>query len=237
MLALLCFPSMEIRHSVCALDCPDACSLLVHVEDGRASVSAEIPIHPVTRGFLCGKVAPVSRARIFAGPPAVSAKARSAPKAKAASSASPGMKLSTPSRNACKPSRDEFGPEAILPYSYAGTMGLLNGSGMDRRFFHRLGASRLDRTICSAAGGAALTASLGFRYRHRARAVPPFEAHHRLGREHSRHQRASVAVHRRSPAQRREALHDRSDPQPHRRARRPPFRASTPAAIWRWRSA
>jgi len=46
----------------------------------------------------------------------------------------------------------EFGPEAILPYSYAGTMGLLNGSGMDRRFFHRLGASRLDRTICSSAG-------------------------------------------------------------------------------------
>ncbi len=59
---------------------------------------------------------------------------------------------------------DEFGPEAILPYSYAGTMGLLNGGGMDRRFFHRLGASRLDRTICSAAGGAGLTQTLGFRY-------------------------------------------------------------------------
>src|SRR5436190_1904023 len=59
---------------------------------------------------------------------------------------------------------DEFGPEAILPYSYAGTMGFLNGSGMDRRFFHRLGASRLDRTICSSAGGAGLTAALGVRY-------------------------------------------------------------------------
>ncbi len=58
----------------------------------------------------------------------------------------------------------EFGSEAILPYSYAGTMGLLNGSGMDRRFFHRLGASRLDRTICSSTGGAALTATLGLRY-------------------------------------------------------------------------
>src|SRR5262249_1692922 len=58
----------------------------------------------------------------------------------------------------------EFGPESILPYSYAGTMGFLNGSGMDRRFFHRLGASRLDRTICSSAGGAALNATLGFRY-------------------------------------------------------------------------
>src|SRR6185436_15557979 len=58
----------------------------------------------------------------------------------------------------------EFGSESILPYSYAGTMGLLNGSGMDRRFFHRLGASRLDRTICSSTGGAALMATLGNRY-------------------------------------------------------------------------
>ncbi len=58
----------------------------------------------------------------------------------------------------------EFGPEAVLPYSYAGTMGLLNGAGMDRRFFHRLGASRLDRTICSSAGGAGLIDALGFRY-------------------------------------------------------------------------
>ena len=63
-----------------------------------------------------------------------------------------------------KASPPNTGPEAILPYSYAGTMGLLNGAGMDRRFFHRLGASRLDRTICSSAGGAGLMTTLGFRY-------------------------------------------------------------------------
>src|SRR5690606_14701081 len=57
----------------------------------------------------------------------------------------------------------EFGPESVLPYSYAGTMGILNGSSMDRRFFHRLGASRLDRTICSATGTAALNLTLGQR--------------------------------------------------------------------------
>ncbi len=78
-------------------------------------------------------------------------------------------------------------------------------SGMDRRFFHRLGASRLDRTICSSAGGAALTQALGTALRHRARAVPPLEADHRLGREHSRHQRPPVAVHHGGAAQRREA--------------------------------
>jgi anaerobic selenocysteine-containing dehydrogenase len=57
----------------------------------------------------------------------------------------------------------QFGAEAILPYSYAGTMGLLNNAGMDRRFFHRLGASRLDRTICASAGAAGLTEAIGAR--------------------------------------------------------------------------
>ncbi len=51
--------------------------------------------------------------------------------------------------------------QAIVPYSYAGTMGLVQGEGMAARFFHRLGASLLDRTICSSAGGEALTASYG----------------------------------------------------------------------------
>jgi anaerobic selenocysteine-containing dehydrogenase len=56
---------------------------------------------------------------------------------------------------------DEFGPEAILPYSYAGTTAVLSYGSMDRRFFHRLGASQLDRTICSSAGGEALISVLG----------------------------------------------------------------------------
>jgi anaerobic selenocysteine-containing dehydrogenase len=55
----------------------------------------------------------------------------------------------------------EQGPQAILPYSYAGTMGLVQGQGMDRRFFHRMGASLLDRTICASAGSAGYKATLG----------------------------------------------------------------------------
>ncbi len=58
----------------------------------------------------------------------------------------------------------EHGAEAILPYSYGGSMGLLQANGMDRRFFHRLGASRLDRTICASAGTAGLMATQGIRY-------------------------------------------------------------------------
>src|SRR5205823_1607949 len=55
------------------------------------------------------------------------------------------------------------GPQAILPYSYAGTMGKLQGSSLDRRFFHRLGASLLDRTICATAGAAGCDITLGTR--------------------------------------------------------------------------
>ena len=55
----------------------------------------------------------------------------------------------------------EFGPESILPFSYGGTLGQIHGNGMDRRFFHRLGASQLDRTICSEAGEVAIESVLG----------------------------------------------------------------------------
>jgi anaerobic selenocysteine-containing dehydrogenase len=150
---------METRHSVCALDCPDCCSLLVNVEDGLASKLRGNPEHPVTRGFLCGKVAKYLDREY-----------------------SP-LRLLYPQKRTGKKGEGRFArigwdealdtiaqklsslePQSILPYSYAGTMGLLNTSGMDRRFFHRLGASRLERTICSAAAGAGLTATLGNRY-------------------------------------------------------------------------
>src|SRR5271170_7069971 len=155
--------SMEIRHSVCALDCPDCCSLLVNVEDGHASRLRGNPDHPVTRGFLCGKVAQYldreySPDRLLYPQKRIGAKGEGK-----FARISWEEALDTIADKLGGVTR-EFGPEAILPYSYAGTMGMLNGSGMDRRFFHRLGASRLDRTICSAAGGAGLTATLGFKY-------------------------------------------------------------------------
>ena len=154
---------MEIRHSVCALDCPDACAMLVHVENGRAAKLQGDPGHPVTRGFLCGKVAryldrEYSPERLLYPQKRIGEKGAGRFERISWDEALDAIasKLQAVAR--------EFGPESILPYSYAGTMGLLNGSGMDRRFFHRLGASRLDRTICSSAGGAALTATLGLRY-------------------------------------------------------------------------
>ena len=154
---------METRHSVCALDCPDTCAMLVQVEDGRATKLKGDPEHPVTRGFLCGKVAryldrEYSPERILYPQKRIGAKGEARFERISWDEA---LDTIAQRLNAIA---QEFEPESILPYSYAGTMGLLNGSGMDRRFFHRLGASRLDRTICSAAGGAALMATLGLRY-------------------------------------------------------------------------
>jgi anaerobic selenocysteine-containing dehydrogenase len=153
---------MEVRHSVCALDCPDCCSLLVNVDNGHASRLRGNPDHPVTRGFLCGKVAQYLE-REYSPDRLLYPQKRIGKKGEGPfTRITWDEALDTIAQRLTETAR-EHGSESILPYSYAGTMGLLNGSGMDRRFFHRLGATRLDRTICSAAGSAGLTASLGMR--------------------------------------------------------------------------
>ena len=154
---------MEVRHSVCALDCPDCCSLLINVDDGKGSRLRGDPSHPVTRGFLCGKVArylerEYSPDRLLYPQKRIGAKGEGRFQRISWDEA-----LDTIAKRLNQVAA-EFGSEAILPYSYAGTMGLLQGSGMDRRFFYRLGASRLDRTICSTTAGVALTKTQGFRY-------------------------------------------------------------------------
>ena len=152
----------EIRRSVCALDCPDCCSLLVTVENGRGVKLRGNPDHPVTRGFLCGKVAQYlereySPGRLLYPQRRVGAKGEGRFERISWDEA-----LDTIAAR-LKAVAAGFGPEAILPYSYAGTMGYLNHNGPNR-FFHRLGASRLDRTICSTAGMAGATDALGVRY-------------------------------------------------------------------------
>src|ERR1017187_5850701 len=153
----------EIRHSVCALDCPDCCSLVLTVQDGHATRLRGNSEHPVTRGFLCGKVAQYLEReyhpqRLLYPQRRVGAKGAGRFERIAWDEA-----LDTIAAR-LRAVVDEFGSEAILPYSYGGTLGFLNGGGMDRRFFHRLGASRLDRTICATAGSVGLTQALGVRY-------------------------------------------------------------------------
>src|ERR1700751_5240744 len=128
----------ETRHSVCALDCPDCCSLLINVETNgegvRGSKLRGNPEHPVTRGFLCGKVAQYLEReyhpeRLLYPQRRIGAKGEGRFERISWDDA-----LDTITARLQAIAR-ESGPEAILPYSYAGTMGLLNNAGMDRRFF------------------------------------------------------------------------------------------------------
>jgi len=142
--------------ATCPLDCPDTCALLVTVEDGVATAVKGDPDHPTTAGVLCTKVSRYTERTYHED------------------------RLLTPLRRVGKKGEGKFeriswdealdiiaarltpiaaaNPQAILPYSYCGTMGLVQGESMSSRFFHQLGASLLDRTICASAG------ATGYRY-------------------------------------------------------------------------
>ncbi len=166
-------PQGKTVHAVCSLDCPDSCGVLVTVDEltGRATKLAGDPSHPVTRGFLCGKVAKYLD-RVYAPDRLLNPMRRRAGVAKGPLVR--GREMESFERISWDEAlreivarfeaiAAEFGPEAILPYSYAGTIGQLGYGSMDRRFFHRVGASQLDRTICAAAGGEALKSVYGIK--------------------------------------------------------------------------
>jgi anaerobic selenocysteine-containing dehydrogenase len=157
--------SRRVVRAACPHDCPDTCAMLVTVENGRAVEIRGASDHPPTAGSLCTKVAryldrTYSPDRLRYPMRRIGAKGEGR---FARISWDEALGTIADRFQAIAASPD--GPQAILPYSYAGTMGLLQGSSMDRRFFHRLGASLLDRTICSAAGkagwGAVVGASMG----------------------------------------------------------------------------
>jgi anaerobic selenocysteine-containing dehydrogenase len=167
----------HVVHTACPHDCPDACSVLVTIEDGRATRIEGNPDHPVTQGFLCGKVAQYLE-RVYSPDRLLYPMRRTAPKGQGCSGAAAFERISWDEALGEIARRfaavaEEFGPESILPYSYGGTLGQIHGNGMDRRFFHRLGASQLERTICSEAGGAGLTSVTGAKY-----GVPPQDFRH-----------------------------------------------------------
>ncbi len=154
----------EQKHSVCALDCPDTCALVLNIDAaGRATKIAGDPQHPITRGFLCAKVAKYLEREYHPDRLLYPLRRTGAKGEGKLARITWDEALGETAARLAAISRAQ-GPEAILPYSYAGTMGVLNYGGMDRRFFHRLGASRLDRTICSNTGGVALVASQGTRF-------------------------------------------------------------------------
>lgn len=155
---------MVVKHSVCSLDCPDTCGLTVLVDPatGKAKRLKGREDHPITQGFLCAKVAKYLD-REYSPERLLYPMKRTGPKGSGQFARISWDEALQMIAERLQNVIAEFGSEAVLPYSYAGTMGILNNAGMDRRFFHRMGASRLDRTICSSAGGAALMASMNSR--------------------------------------------------------------------------
>lgn len=152
----------DIRHSVCALDCPDCCAIIVETDDGRAVRLQGDPAHPVTQGFLCAKVARYLE-REYHPQRLLHPLRRAGAKGEAQFERISWDAALDEIAIRLRRVAEEHGPESILPYSYGGTLGFLQGGSMDRRFFHRLGASRLDRTICASAGGAGLMEAYGRR--------------------------------------------------------------------------
>lgn len=157
----------ELRtvRAVCPHDCPDACGMVITVDNttGRAVKLRGDPDHPFTRGFLCRKVNHYLE-RVYHPDRLLHPLRRTGRKGE-------GRFERTTWADAVREIAAKFrqiagsihGPQAILPYSYAGTMGKLMYASLDRRFFHRLGASLLARTICAEAGSVGSDVTLGTR--------------------------------------------------------------------------
>jgi anaerobic selenocysteine-containing dehydrogenase len=154
-------PERRVVHAACPHDCPDTCAMLVTVENGRAIEIRGDPAHPPTAGKLCTKVARYLD-RTYSPDRLLHPMRRIGRKGEgcfARISWDEALDEIAMRFQAIAASPD--GPEAIVPYSYCGTMGLVHSASMDRRFFHRLGASLLDRTICATAGKAGWVSVIG----------------------------------------------------------------------------
>jgi anaerobic selenocysteine-containing dehydrogenase len=142
--------------AACPHDCPDTCALIVTVENGVATEVKGDPDHPPTAGVLCTKVSRYAE-RTYHPDRLLYPLRRVGKKGEGKFERISWDEALDTIAARLKPiaARD---PQAILPYSYAGTMGLVQGESMAQRFFHQLGASLLDRTICATAG------ATGYRY-------------------------------------------------------------------------
>jgi anaerobic selenocysteine-containing dehydrogenase len=190
----------QVVKVACPHDCPDTCGMLVTVQDGVATKIQGDPTMPFTEGTLCTKVAHYLE-RTYSPDRLVYPQKRVGKKGEGKFK-----------RISWDEALDEIAarlkvlePETILPCSYAGTMGMVQYMSMDRRFFNKLGASQLDRTLCSSAGKAGHQGDPRRLGGHGPGALRRGEADHPLGREPDRFQPAPVVARagRRSGAARR----------------------------------
>ncbi|RFU67611.1 molybdopterin oxidoreductase family protein [Bacillus sp. V59.32b] len=149
--------------SVCSLDCPDQCGLLLHKKDGKIIKVEGDPSHPVTKGNICNKVRNMT-ARLYDPKRLQYPLKRTGAKGEGKFERISWEEAIDTITAKWKGLISQHGPESILPYSFYGNMGNLSAEGMDRRFFNRLGASRLVRSICNSAGTEGYKYTMGGSY-------------------------------------------------------------------------
>jgi anaerobic selenocysteine-containing dehydrogenase len=148
------FAAEHTVDTVCPLDCPDSCSLVATVQDGRLTALDGTHANPVTGGYICAKVRRFPE-RVYGPDRLLHPMARKGPKGLASFERISWDDAFERIALAISTARERFGGEAILPYSYGGSNGLLTQDTSDATLFRRLGASRLARTVCAAPTSAA----------------------------------------------------------------------------------
>jgi anaerobic selenocysteine-containing dehydrogenase len=153
-------PDIQTVRGACPHDCPDTCAWQVTVEDGIATQLVGDSEHPFTRGGLCGKVSHYLE-RVYSSDRLLYPMRRVGKKGSGEFQRVSWEEALSDIGDRLSKIVQAYGATAILPYSYLGTLGLVHGQGMDRRFFARLGASRLQRDICGSTAAAGLRATQG----------------------------------------------------------------------------
>jgi len=151
---------IQVLPSACPLDCPDACSLDVQVEDGRVVKIDGSRVNPFTEGYICSKVRRFPDLLYGEGRLLYPAVRRGAKGEGRFERISWDEALDLAAER-MRTARERFGGESILPFSYGGSNGLLTHDMTDARLFYRIGASRLARTVCAAPTGKAATGLYG----------------------------------------------------------------------------
>ncbi|MEM7536887.1 MAG: molybdopterin-dependent oxidoreductase [Chloroflexota bacterium] len=152
--------SIKIVNGVCPHDCPDTCSWQAAVQNEKAIDIWGNPNHTVTGGLLCGKVDRYLE-RTYHAERLQTPLKRIGPKGSGQFVPISWEEALDDIAKRLHEVIEAYGPEAVLPYSFAGTMGMLQADGFAQRFFNRLGASRLARTVCSTAGKEGLSYTIG----------------------------------------------------------------------------
>jgi len=153
-------PTTQVLPSACTLDCPDACSLDVRVQDGKVVKIDGSHVNPLTRGYICSKVRRFPEL-LYGEDRVLHPAVRVGRKGEARFEAVSWDTALDLAAARMREARERWGGESILPFSYGGSNGLLTQDTTDARLFYRLGASRLARNVCAAATGRAATGLYG----------------------------------------------------------------------------